>query len=146
MTASGVSDDEGGEAPCWLHELDAMAEAGRLHTDAPAAVVVDLGARSTAGASGVVWALEASAELNANVVKLDPGHAIGEHVNGEVDVFVYVLSGDGSVTIDGRTSPLAADHAVLVPRGARRSVRAGATTLLYLSVHRRRGPLQVAAR
>jgi quercetin dioxygenase-like cupin family protein len=59
-------------------------------------------------------------------------------------VFVVVLAGDVTVTIDGESLGLAAPAALLVPRGTRRAIRAGADGTRYLSVHRRRGPLQIA--
>jgi len=38
---------------------------------------------------------------------------------------------------------LTAGCAFLVERGTRRGIRAGADGLRYLSIHRRRGPLQI---
>ena len=47
---------------------------------------------------------------------------------------------------EGADVPLGAGTAMLVPRGAVRSVTAGAASLRYLTVHAAREPLTVAAR
>lgn len=93
---------------------------------------------------GVHWTLETPGELNVNLVHLDAGHAIGEHVNEAVDVVIVVLAGAGQLTIDGGGTPLTAHVVAQVPRGSRRSVRASEDEALdYLSIHRRRGPLDI---
>lgn len=66
-----------------------------------------------------------------------------EHVNGELDVLVIVLDGSGSAIIDGERHDLAAGSAILIPRGTRRRITFGDEGVRYLSVHRRRGPLQI---
>jgi len=40
---------------------------------------------------------------------------------------------------------LSAPAAILIPRGARRAIRAGVDGARYLSVHRRRGRLQISS-
>jgi quercetin dioxygenase-like cupin family protein len=93
---------------------------------------------------GVHWALEASGELNVNLVHLDAGHAIGEHVNDEVDVVIVVLTGRGRLTVDGRTTDLTPHVVACVPRASHRIVSAaGGQGLDYLSIHRRRPPLGI---
>ena len=107
----------------------------------------DLGAVPLAGPDGVVWSLDERHDLNANLVRLSPGGGVGEHRNDEVDVLVVVLAGGGAVTVDGREVALAADRIVAVPRGAVRSIRAGDDEgMLYLTVHRQRGPLSIKPR
>jgi len=97
-----------------------------------------------AAGDGVHWTLETPGELNANLVHLDPGHAIGEHVNDAVDVLIVVLAGAGRLTIEGGGTALAPHVVAHVPRGARRRVEAAAEDGLdYLSIHRRRGPLGI---
>jgi hypothetical protein len=54
-----------------------------------------------------------------------------------------VVEGDGVALVDGCELPLAAGQALLVDRGASRSISAGASGIRYLSVHTRRGPLQI---
>ena len=58
-------------------------------------------------------------------------------------MLVVVLDGHGSAIIDGDAHDLAAGSAILIPRGTRRAITAGDPGLRYLSVHRRRGPLQI---
>jgi quercetin dioxygenase-like cupin family protein len=92
--------------------------------------------------TGPLWGL-ASTDLNATLLAWPAGHEIAEHVNAELDVLVVALAGSGNVLIDGEDHELAAGAAILVPRGTRRRITAGETGLRYLSVHRRRGPLQI---
>ena len=65
------------------------------------AVVVDLDQVAAAGTVGAAWSLPHGGDLDANVVRLDAAGGIGEHVNNEVDVLVVVVSGQGSVSVDG---------------------------------------------
>jgi len=100
---------------------------------------VDLLARS---GIGPLWGM-ASSDLNATLLAWPPGHEIAEHSNAELDVLVVTLAGHGTATIDGTPHDLTAGTALLVPRGTRRRIQAGGDGLRYLSVHRRRGPLQI---
>jgi mannose-6-phosphate isomerase-like protein (cupin superfamily) len=102
--------------------------------------VVDLGAGA---GSGPLWGM-ASHDLNATLLAWPAGHAVAEHVNAELDVLVVVVEGSATVTIDDAPHELGAPAAILVPRGTRRAIRPGAGGARYLSVHRRRGPLQIA--
>jgi len=94
--------------------------------------------------TGPLWGL-ASTDLNATLLVWPPGGGVDEHVNAELDVLVVVLGGHGSAIIDGATHELAPGSAILIPRATRRAITAGETGLRYLSVHRRRGPLQIQA-
>jgi quercetin dioxygenase-like cupin family protein len=97
----------------------------------------------TAGAGpGPVWGM-AGNDLNATVLAWPAGHEVIEHVNAELDVFVVVLEGEGVFTIDAEPHALRAGQAILIERGCARSIRAGTGGLRYLSIHRRRGPLQI---
>lgn len=99
----------------------------------------------TATGDGAVWGL-ASDDLNATVVRLGPGGRIGAHVNGALDVLVVGLAGAGSIDVDGVTLPVGQGSVLLVPRGARRSLAAGDDTpLVYVTVHRRRGGLEIGS-
>ncbi len=93
---------------------------------------------------GPLWGM-ASTDLNATLLAWPPAHEVAEHVNEELDVLVVVLDGHGAAIIDGETHDLAAGSALLVPRGTRRRIIAGEAGIRYLSVHRRRGPLQIQA-
>jgi quercetin dioxygenase-like cupin family protein len=66
---------------------------------------------------------------------------VDEHLNDELDVLLVGIAGAGVVTIDGQPHPLAAGQAVMVPKGARRSIRAYAERFAYLTCHRRRAGL-----
>ncbi len=106
---------------------------------------VDLGesAGSATGREGVVWTLEGSIDLNANLVRFEAGGGVGEHVNDEVDVLIVGVSGSGSVRVGGEEHPVSDGVLVFVPRGAWRSTRAASEGFAYLSIHRRRGPLRI---
>lgn len=93
--------------------------------------------------SGVLWTLEGSEDLNANLVRFPAGEGVGEHVNGEVDVLVVGVSGAGRVAVDGRGHELRAGTVVFIPKGARRSTRSESADFAYLTVHRRRGPIRL---
>jgi mannose-6-phosphate isomerase-like protein (cupin superfamily) len=111
--------------------------AGETHgTGAP----VDLCAGT---GSGPLWGM-ASHDLNATLLAWPADEAVAEHVNAELDVLMVVLEGTATVTIDAAAHDLRAPAAILVPRGTRRAIRAGADGVRYLSIHRRRGPLQIA--
>lgn len=142
--------DLGGDPACWAHLLDEdHDERVRpvLDPDGAAgeAVVVDLGSAAH-GSGGAIWSLPHGGDLDANLVRLDPGAGIGEHVNDHVDVLVFVQSGSGHLTIDHTSHQLGPDHVALIPTGARRTVVAGPRGITYLSVHRRRGPLGITKR
>jgi mannose-6-phosphate isomerase-like protein (cupin superfamily) len=133
--------DLGGEPACWAHladELDTRADADRVtQVD-----VTQLGSE----VGGAIWSLPHDGDLDANVIRLPEGGAIGEHVNTEVDVFIIVWEGTGEIAIDDRTLPLHPGVATLVPRGTSRTIRADHEGMSYLTVHRRRGPLSVGRR
>ena len=95
--------------------------------------------------TGPLWGTE-SEDLNATLLVWQAGHVVAEHVNAELDVLLVALEGDAVVTVDAEERRLAAGQALLVPKGAARGIRAGAGGVRYLSVHRRRGPLQIADR
>ena len=75
---------------------------------------------------GPLWSI-ASAQLNANLLRLSTGQSIPAHVNGAVDVLLVVLAGQGSITIDADTYTLFPGSVVVIPRGARARLSARAT-------------------
>jgi len=91
---------------------------------------------------GPVWGT-ASEDLNATLLAWQPGDGVAEHVNDERDVLIIVTGGSGVATVDGREHVLRATHLLLIAKHARRRIVAGADGLRYLSVHLRRGPLQI---
>lgn len=95
---------------------------------------------------GVVWTLETSSDLNANLVSFGAGRGVGEHVNDEVDVLHIGVSGSGVVVVNGTEHRLYPGALVLVPAGARRSTHSSSDDFAYLTVHRRRGPVRLGGR
>lgn len=93
-------------------------------------------------AGGVEWSLSGS-ELNANLVVLPGGGGIGEHRNDSVDVLVVTMAGSGTVTCDEHCFDLHLGVVVHLPRGTLRRIDAGSGGLRYLTVHRRRGGLEI---
>src|SRR5919199_1631465 len=72
---------------------------------------------ATAGErAGVVWTLQGSEDLNANLVHFTPGRGVDEHTNVEVDVIFVGVSGSGVVMIDGDEYPLPAGAIVFAPQ------------------------------
>lgn len=138
MTVPG--EEMGGDPPCWAHHFD-PADGYE-----PEPLVADLGACPIAGASGAIWSLPHGGDLDANLVRLGAGKFIVDHVNDDVDVLIFVLSGRGQLTVEGRTHLLASDVLALVPRGTRRAVAAGSPGITYLSIHSHRSPLTIAPR
>jgi quercetin dioxygenase-like cupin family protein len=95
------------------------------------------------GRVGVIWALEGTGDLNANLVRFEAGGGVGEHVNEEVDVLFVGVAGSGSVRVDDEEHALLAGTLVFAPRGARRSTSASSDGFAYLTIHRRRSPLRI---
>ncbi len=91
---------------------------------------------------GPVWGI-ASEDLNATLLCWPPGGGVAEHINAERDVLVLVIEGSGRVILDGEEHSLHAHDALLIRKQARRQILAGADGVRYLSVHLRRGPLQI---
>ncbi len=89
---------------------------------------------------GPAWGT-ASEELNATLLVWRPGDGQPEHVNEGRDVAIVVIEGSGSLTVDGVAHALRAGTLAVVPRGATRSLVAGADGLRCVTVHRRRGGL-----
>lgn len=87
--------------------------------------------------SGAVWRLTPEPrDLDANVVALPPHGQIAEHVGPDLDVLVHVIAGSGEATSGEARLPLRPGTLMWLPRGARRGIRADATGLRYLTVHR----------
>jgi quercetin dioxygenase-like cupin family protein len=100
-------------------------------------------AASAGEQTGVIWTLRESSDLNANLVRFEAGEGVGEHINDEVDVIFVGVSGTGSVLTNGEERRLSAGTLVLVRKGTRRSTLALSEGFSYLTVHLRRGPLQL---
>ena len=95
---------------------------------------------------GVIWTLDASSDLNANLVRFNTGQGVGEHANDEVEVIILGVSGSGIVKVDREQHALSAGTLVFIPKGARRATVSTSEDFAYLTVHRRRRPLQIGLR
>jgi quercetin dioxygenase-like cupin family protein len=151
-----VPDEEesGGDPPCWAHLFDEETTAseiemeGRTESLETAAQgigpeqIVDLAALARAAkASGAIWTRE-SQDLDINLLVFASGEGVAEHVNAEVDMLLVGIEGAGAVTIDGTRRILSAGHAIVIPKGANRSIQGMSDPFTYLSCHRRRGGLR----
>jgi mannose-6-phosphate isomerase-like protein (cupin superfamily) len=117
---------------------DALARIG-LMPHPPGEPVVDLAAPA---GTGPLWGTAAE-DLNATLVAWDGGDGPPDHANAERDVLYVVLSGGGTVTIDGVAATVRAPCAFVVEKGRRRSLVAAADGIRYLTAHRRRPGLQI---
>jgi quercetin dioxygenase-like cupin family protein len=120
-----------------LSELDLAAS--RSSARSP---VVDLLAPR---GKGPLWGTETN-DLNATLLVWPPAGGTDEHVNSERDVIIVVLSGSATVTIDGKAHEVGAGQVLVLEKGESRRISAGHAGVRYLSVHRRRAPLQIASR
>jgi len=112
-----------------------------------AARVVDLVGIASAGRGlGTVWTQESSEDLNVNLVRFEAGEGVGVHRNDEVDVVFVGVSGSGTVVVNGEAFPLEPGHMVYVSKGNLRATRSTNGEFAYLTIHRRRGPVRLAAR
>ena len=103
-------------------------------------------AGSATGRKGVVWSLEGSGDLNANLVRFGAGGGVLGDLGAathQVSVLIVGVSGSGLVSVDGEEHPVSDGVMVFVPKGVRRSTLATSEGFAYLSVHRRRGPLRI---
>ncbi|HEX5499003.1 MAG TPA: hypothetical protein VFX03_07245 [Thermomicrobiales bacterium] len=103
--------------------------------------IVDLAALARATAAfSPVWT-HLSSDLNVNLLVFEAGDGVADHVNAEVDVLLVGIAGDGEIAIDGRPQAIRAGLAAVIPKGARRAIRATSDRFAYLTCHRRRAPL-----
>lgn len=136
--------DVGGDPPCWASFFgDEDSDTSSIRHCGP--LVADLGA-ARLGSGRAIWSLPHGGDLDANLVRLDPGTDIASHINSDVDVLVFVQSGTGDLIVNGQARRLGADHLALIPKGSQRSIVAGDSGISYLSVHRRRSPLGIDPR
>ncbi|WP_371675159.1 hypothetical protein [Streptomyces sp. NBC_01276] len=116
------------------------------HPD-PTGVLADLDAviaGAPEGATGALWRLTAAARgLDANLIRLRPDAVIAEHAEPALDVLLVVVDGAGRIDTEGRSHRLRPHSAVLLARGARRSLTAGPRGMTYLTVHTRRPGLGI---
>ena len=87
----------------------------------------------------------ASEDLNYTIVEWPAGKGVAEHVNGEVDVVMVVVSGSGEVVVDGERYEVRSGDALLIPKAARRAVSSRSDDFRYLNIHRRRRGIVLGA-
>lgn len=92
--------------------------------------------------NGPVWGM-ASEDLNATLLCWAPGDGVADHINAERDVLILVIEGSGLAILDGVEHSLHVHDALVIKKQTRRRILAGARGLRYLSVHLRRGLLQI---
>ncbi|MFF5160177.1 hypothetical protein ACFY3N_28820 [Streptomyces sp. NPDC000348] len=94
--------------------------------------------------AGALWRLaEPGRQLDANVVRIPPGHGVGTHREPDLDVLLLVLAGRGTLTGPDGPRPLLAGALTWLPHGSTRSLTAGPEGLTYLTVHRRRPGMRI---
>jgi len=67
--------------------------------------------------------LYTGSHLQLVLMSLNPGEEIGEETHEDTDQFFRVEDGKGEFVIDGRTSPIESDMAMVIPAGARHNIR-----------------------
>ena len=150
-----MNDEEeyGGDPPCWAHLFDeetsgmedeaehrARASNPTLLTTATGEGVDLATLARAATAPGAAWTHQ-SEDLNVNVLVFASGEGVGENINTEVDVLLVGIAGTGAVIVDGTRHILCAGHALLIPKGANRSIQSESDPFAYLTCHCRRGGL-----
>ncbi len=112
--------------------------------DAATAQIVNLTALATnataTGDQGAVWSL-GSTDLNLNLIHFVAGDGVAAHVNAELDVVGVVISGEGTLEVDGAQHELRPGMLFFMPKGARRAISARTDDFAYLTCHRRRAGL-----
>jgi quercetin dioxygenase-like cupin family protein len=98
---------------------------------------------AASASGGPVWGT-ATDDLNATILEWPPRRGPAEHVNGERDVVVVVTEGMLLAEVDGKTREVAAGEVLVLLKGSRRRLTAGADGVRYVSVHRKRDGLTIA--
>lgn len=93
--------------------------------------------REVPGSQGAIWGTETE-DLDATLVRWNPGSGVASHTNSEVDVIMVVLEGQATVIVDGQAQELGVGTSVVIPKNVPRQVTAGSETLTYLNIHKRR--------
>ncbi|CAL9352195.1 hypothetical protein C1708_30435 [Streptomyces sp. DH-12] len=121
---------------------DAEAPLPRILCDTAA-----LAADGGDGSAGALWRLaESGRQLDANVVRLPPGHRVDTHREPDLDVLLLVLAGHGTLTAPDGEHPLPTGTLTWLPHGSTRALAAGPDGLTYLTVHRRRPGMTIRTR
>lgn len=98
----------------------------------------------------VLWS--ATNQLQADVIALSAHEHVEPHNERDLDLTLIVLTGSGIITVDHTNHTelasvsLSALACIVIPAGCRRSLRAGAAGLGYMTAHRARPSLMPARR
>lgn len=92
---------------------------------------------SLTDATGPIFGSE-SEDLDFTLVQWSPGGGVAEHMNGEVDVLMIVVAGEGTAFVGSEAISLRAGQALLIPKNSSRRIEAGEGPFRYLNVHKRR--------
>lgn len=116
--------------------LDAAAELAAAHPPKPPdpddePEIIDLAEIARIG-DGAAWS-QRSDDLSAELVVLDLGTGLAEHVERERDLLLIGVLGEGALTIDGRLSFIWPGAALLIPKGARRAIQPTTNRFAYLA-------------
>jgi quercetin dioxygenase-like cupin family protein len=95
---------------------------------------------AAATAPGVAWGYQGD-DLNANLVVFHGTDGVATHVSHDVDVLIVGIAGTGIVEVGGERAKLGAGQALIVPKGAARSLTAAGEFFAYLTCHLRRAGL-----
>jgi mannose-6-phosphate isomerase-like protein (cupin superfamily) len=144
VPAAFVDDPVPARSRPWVDTEDLHGQRVRTASDGyrQRVELVDL---TTIAGRGPAWGMETE-DLNATLLVWREGEGQPAHVNAERDVAIVALVGSGTLVVDGDEHVLRPGMLAVVPRGARRSVVAGPDGLRCVTVHRRRGGLQITPR
>jgi quercetin dioxygenase-like cupin family protein len=122
-----------------VDDLAAPTEsADRLMSEEVPFALVDVASLiDTVRGQRILWT-HTSADLNVNIVALRPGEEIGDHTNNAVDVLLVVLRGQGTISVQSQNSAVQTGQALIISKGAPRSIRASAEEFVYLTCHVKR--------
>lgn len=101
----------------------------------------DLAALLAGGGERVLWS--SSTQLQSNLVRLLPGEAVPEHVEGTLDVLLVVVAGDGTVSAGTEVTAVTAPAAVVLRAGEPRALTAGPEGLAYVTAHSARTGMSI---
>ena len=94
----------------------------------------------------VVWKLQTrDRDLDSNIIALPPGGTIPAHAGPDLDVLIHVVRGGGRLVTELDSVEFSPGAVMWLPRHSRRQFEAGPDGLGYLTVHRRRQSLPLAA-
>ena len=89
---------------------------------------------------GPLWS-HRGGQLDVNILYFAEGQGVDLHTNSGLDVWVVVIDGAGTATIDEEFYDLTPGTCLYIPAGASRSIRAVDTALVYATCHQTRSAL-----